>query len=192
MKSPLIVSLSLMLASFSPLLAADDTPKIDSGGKTMTEEPKMTATEFHKQMAVDLFNATWDLVDKKDRTPEDDEMMLLRIYASTYHWSVVGGHENMDRGNQMISHVYALLGRGEPALYHAQRALAVIVKYSIGDWDAAFVYEAMARAYAVLGNKAEFEKYYQIAKDAGEKIKEKGDRDYFYEALEQGPWYGMK
>jgi len=158
----------------------------------MNQEPKMTATEFHKKMAVDLFNATWELVDKKDRTPEDDEMMLLCIYASTYHWSVIGKPENMDRGNQMISHVYALLGRGEPALYHAQRALAVITKYNIGDWDAAFVYEAMARAYAVLGNKVDFEKYYQMAKDAGEKIKEKEDRDYFYESLEQGPWYGMK
>ncbi len=36
--------------------------------KKMTEEEKI-----HKQFAVDLFNATWELLDKPVRTKEEDD-----------------------------------------------------------------------------------------------------------------------
>lgn len=158
----------------------------------MSEEQKMTETEFHKKMAVELFNKTCDILDKRDRTSEESEKMILTSYSSAYHWSVIGEPINLQRGHWLISHVYAIMGRGMPALYNAQRCLNLTEANNIGDFDAAFAYEAMAVAYALLGNKPEYEKYYRMATEAGEKIKEKEDRDYFYVSLEQGPWYGMK
>lgn len=45
----------------------------------------MEEMEFHKKMAVELFNATWDLMDKKDRTKEDNDAMIHSAHASRYH-----------------------------------------------------------------------------------------------------------
>jgi len=58
-------------------------------------------------------------------------------------------------------------------------------KNNIGDFDIAFAYETMARAHAVAGQRAECKKYVELAKAAGDKIKEKGDRDYFFTELKR-------
>jgi hypothetical protein len=41
----------------------------------------------HKYFAANCFNGAWDLIEKKDRTNEDDQMMVALSYASIYHWS---------------------------------------------------------------------------------------------------------
>jgi hypothetical protein len=79
--------------------------------------------------------------------------------------------------------VYSVLGRSEPALYHAKRCLEICKENSIGDFDVAFAYEAMARAHAVAGNGAGCEKYVKLAEEAGEQIKKKEDKDYFFSEL---------
>ncbi len=53
----------------------------------------------------------------------------------------------------------------------------------IGDFDIAFAYEGVARAHAVAGLKSECEKYIKLAKEAGEHIKGKEDKDYFFGEL---------
>lgn len=52
-----------------------------------------------------------------------------------------------------------------------------------GDFDIAFAYEGMARAHAVSGRRAECEKYLEQAKTAGEQIKGKEDKEYFFSEL---------
>jgi len=84
------------------------------------------------------------------------------------------------------------LGRREPALYHAKQCLKLIEENDIGDFDLAFDYEAVARASALLQNKEDFEKYNELALKAGKEIKEKEDKDYFFEDLNGGLWFGMK
>ena len=42
--------------------------------------------------------------------------------SSQYHWREVGGPPET-RGEWLVSHVYAVLGRPEPALDHARRCL---------------------------------------------------------------------
>lgn len=48
--------------------------------------------------------------------------------------------------------MYAVLGRTEPALHHAKRALAICHANEIADFDLAFCYEALARASAIAGD----------------------------------------
>lgn len=79
--------------------------------------------------------------------------------------------------------MYTVVKRPESALYHAERCLKICKENSIGDWDIAFAYEAMARAYATSGRKAECKKYVALANEAGERIKSKGDRDYLFSEL---------
>jgi len=47
----------------------------------------MTEEQFHKKMAVDLFNRTWDLLDKSERTPEENDELVHAGHASRYHWA---------------------------------------------------------------------------------------------------------
>ena len=58
---------------------------IEKRGNKMTE----TVTIDHRLIAVRLFNETWDLIEKKDRTGDDDSQMLEKAYASLYHWRQV-------------------------------------------------------------------------------------------------------
>ena len=72
--------------------------------------------------------------------------MLDAPHASRFHWGEVGTAVNLARGEWQVSHVYAVLNRAEPALYHARRCLAICEANAIGDFDLAYAYEAIARA----------------------------------------------
>ena len=102
--------------------------------------------ETHRQLAVDLFNHTWTLLETTDRTPMQDDEMLHAAHASRHHWGVVGEPVNFARGEWQCSRVYAVLGRAEPALWHGRRCLAICEEHGIGDFDVAFAWEAIARA----------------------------------------------
>jgi hypothetical protein len=145
----------------------------------MAEETKYTKDEFHKRMAVDLFNRVWDLLDKQERTGAEEDEMLHAAHASRYHWGEIGTPLNFERGEWQISRVYAVLGRPEPALFHARKCLQICEENDIGDFDIAFAYEAMSRAYASAGDAGECEKYQELARKAGEEIEEDGDREMF-------------
>ena len=158
----------------------------------MEEEKKYSEEEFNKKFAVGLNNLVWSLLEKKDRTKGEDEKMINAAYASLYHWSIVGEAINFQRGHWMISHVYAVQGRPEPALYHAKECMQLTQQHGFEDFDLAYAYEAMARAYAVNRKRSECQKYVKLAIEAGEKIKAEEDRKIFFSDFEKGPWYGMK
>ena len=75
-----------------------------------------------------------------------------------------------------MSRVYAILGRGEPATWHARRCLEICQEHGIGDWDLAFAYEALARASRVAGDLQGRERYLAKAREAGEQIKDAEER----------------
>jgi hypothetical protein len=145
----------------------------------MADEKTYTEKEFHKKVAIDLFNLTWELMEKKDRTQEETDGMIHAAHASRYHWGEIGTPVEFERGEWQIARVYSILGRSEPALYHAGRCLQICQGNNIGDFDIAFAYEGMARAHSAAGNKAEAEKYLALGKDAADRIAKKEDRDYF-------------
>ena len=105
-----------------------------------------------RQLAVDLFNGVWTLLDQTNRTAADDETMIHMAHASRYHWSLVGTPANLARGEWLCSRVYAVLGRSEPSLHHARQVLEICAAHGIGDWDLAFGFEALARAFASGGD----------------------------------------
>ena len=146
----------------------------------------------HKKFAVELFNQTWQLLEAPNRGEDDNENMLQSAYASCYHWRQVGTAIHQARGEWMISHVTAVLGRSEAALHHAQRTLSLCEQNGFGDFDLAFAYEAMARALAASGNRDGFARYFALAEKAAESIAEAEDKKIFSESLAAGPWYDMR
>jgi DNA-binding transcriptional MerR regulator len=110
-----------------------------------------------RQLGVDLYNSTWVLLEKADRTPAETDEMIHRAHASRWHWARVGEAVNLARGEWLCSRVYATLGRGEPALWHARRCVEIneaLPAEARESWDLPAAYEAMARASVVAGDSA--------------------------------------
>jgi hypothetical protein len=112
----------------------------------------------HRQLGVDLYNSTWTLLEKADRSDLETDEPSHRAHASRWHWGQVGeplgGPANLARGEWLCSRMNALLGRGEPAVWHARRCVEIDEAAGLGDWDIASAYEAMARALFVAGDRA--------------------------------------
>lgn len=136
-----------------------------------------------RQLAVDLFNATWTLLNAPDRSPQDDIAMLHTAHASRHHWGRVGTAANLARGEWQCSRVYAVLGRPEPARFHAERCLADCEENGIGDWDLAYAFEALARAASVAGDRAEVHRWLVRAREAASDIGDPEDRAHLEEDL---------
>jgi hypothetical protein len=115
-------------------------------------------------------------MERTDRTPDEDALMIHMAHASAYHWLQVGAPENTARSHWQCSRMYTLLGRSEPALYHARLVLKVCERHGIGDWDLAFAYEALARATAVAGDTAESARWLAQARAASADIADEEDR----------------
>jgi DNA-binding transcriptional MerR regulator len=128
------------------------------------ERPPADERELHQHWGKTLFNDVWRLMEKEDRTPEEDAQMIHQAHASAYHWLQVGTPANFARSHWQCSRVYCVLGRGEPALYHARFVLDICQKNGIGDWDLAFAYEALARAHAVAGDPEEASRWLEQAR----------------------------
>lgn len=133
----------------------------------------------HRELGAALFNHTWTLLEKPDRTPAETDEMIHAAHASRFHWSRADDAEpvNLARGEWQCSRVYAVLGRAEPALWHARRCLEINEAAETGDWDIASAYEAMARAHAVLGDAAAAAEWKAKATAALDDITDQEDRD---------------
>jgi DNA-binding transcriptional MerR regulator len=143
--------------------------------------------DTERSVAKALFNGVWDLLGQEQRTTDDDARMIHMAHASCYHWLQVGEPANAARGEWQCSRVYAVLGRSEPALFHARRVLDICQRNGIGDWDLAFAYEAMSRAHAVAGDDDEAQRWAEQARAACAEIADDADREIVLSDLETLP-----
>jgi len=130
-----------------------------------------------RRLAADLYNRTWTLLEIADRTPAQTDEMIHCAHASRFHWGEVGTAVNLARGEWLCSRVYAVLGRAEPALWHARRCVAIDEANGARDWDIASAYEAMARALAVSGDLPGAREWAARARTACEEISGAEDRE---------------
>ncbi|MBN2858093.1 MAG: tetratricopeptide repeat protein [Candidatus Delongbacteria bacterium] len=156
-------------------------------------EKQQLDPNIHHYLGIELNMQVWNLLGKTERDKNDDNRMIAFAKGSLFHWYNSPNFEpvNAQRGEWMISHVYAVLNRAEKALEHANNCLELTEELGLKDFDLAYCYEAMARAHAAGGNKAESEKYFKLAEEAGNSIEDKESRDMFKGDLNSEPWYGM-
>ncbi|HVT78218.1 MAG TPA: hypothetical protein VHD87_14375 [Acidimicrobiales bacterium] len=147
----------------------------------------MDEREAHQYFAVQAFNAAWELIEKPDRTPDDDAAMLERAFASRWHWGFVGGPEQTATGDWQIAHCASLLGYGWMAQQYAQRAFDVCEREGWTDWQRASMLEGMARAAAVAGDAAAHRRYYALAEEAVAAIAEEEERSVIASQLATVP-----
>jgi hypothetical protein len=141
--------------------------------------------EEERQLAVDLFNRTWKLMELPGRTAEQDDELIHAAHASRHHWAAVGTPANLARGEWQLSRVYVVLGRPEPALYHARRCLAYCEgsPEALEDWDLPYAHEALARAHGLAGDADKAARHAAQARELAQRVADPEDRDHLKEDL---------
>jgi hypothetical protein len=118
----------------------------------VTSPPPFDLDKAHHWFAAGAFNATWDLLKKERRSPDEDRQMILLAMTSLYHWTQREDctDQNMSIGYWQVSRVHAVLGLGGEARRYGELCFA----YS-GGLDAfylGYAHEALARAAVVQDN----------------------------------------
>ena len=136
--------------------------------------------EEERQLAVDLFNRTWTLLELPARTPEQGDELIDTAHASAYHWLQVGTAANRARSQWQLSRVYVVLGRPEPALHHAHRCLAWCEANpeALEDWDLPYAHEALARSHALAGDADEARRHADRARELAAGVAGAEDREH--------------
>jgi DNA-binding transcriptional MerR regulator len=160
---------------------------VDGWEKPMATSLEPMDPQAERTLAAGLFNATWTLMEKENRTRDEDDAMLHMAHAARHHWGQIGKPENLARGEWQCSRVYALLRRAEPCLHHGQRVLDICVENGLGDFDVAFAYEALARGHAIAGDVEQARAFTEQALAAADDIAEPDDRELLRTDLETIP-----
>ena len=141
-------------------------------------ESNLTQRDYalHRRLAASFFNQTWSLLDKTDRTPDDDARMIHIAHASRMHWEIVGTPQNRAVGEWQIARVYGVLGRIDSALYHARRCLETMQAAGITGFYLGSAHEGMARALRLAGD-SESEKHVELARSILKTLNDSEDRE---------------
>jgi hypothetical protein len=146
-----------------------------------------TLEEANHYFAVHYNNTIWQLLEKKEKTEEENNEIINLAHASLLHWSKSPKCKkvNLQRGEYMISLAYINANRKEPALYYAKRCRKMTEENEAEnqDFDMAYAEFIMAKALRLNGDHEEANKYLQEAQKLGEAIKNKEDKRIFMNDL---------
>jgi hypothetical protein len=160
----------------------------------MDETKTYTIDEAHKYFAQSTNGRVWELLQKSNRLPSQDDEMLHAAHACAYHWQFVGTAVHQQRGEWLISRVHVALGHGNEALRHAQRCFELTESNRglMKDFDIAYAFEGMARAQAMLGDHRIAKEFLVLAQQAGDAIANEEDKSIFMGDFDAGNWYGLR
>ncbi|MFX0045583.1 MAG: hypothetical protein ACFE8Z_07020 [Candidatus Hermodarchaeota archaeon] len=148
----------------------------------MTDDEKLTINEFHERVGKQTNGGIWAVLDNDKPTTRELEDALELAYTSRYHWKHVGTLTNDVRAVYMISRVFSHMKKGDSAIHYANKMLGLAEKAEkedSGNWkdfDMPFVYEAMAQAHAVAGNKDECKKYVKKSQELIDELTDEQDK----------------
>ena len=138
----------------------------------------------HRELAVDTYNAAWDLLDSPTRTVDEDDRVLALAFTSRHHWGEAGGgDEQLAVGDWFIGHVAAHLGLAGVAQRFSQRALDRVEAAGLDGWLLASVYEGMARAAACAGDAESRRQYTDLAEAALAAVDDPDEREVVEDQL---------
>jgi tetratricopeptide (TPR) repeat protein len=159
----------------------------------MSVEKKFTLLEAQEKFAKSIYNGIWKLLGKPDRSPSEDEDMLLSAFASLYHWKQIGNQVNLQRGYWMISRVYLTVGNKSSALEWAKKCAGVSKTHpeAMEDFDLAYAEEGLARAYALAGDLEKAKEHHDRAAELGDQINDPEDKEIFLGDFAGGDWYQL-
>jgi uncharacterized protein YndB with AHSA1/START domain len=171
----------IVLSSLKTLLESDEVLAVpDSALASVPAAIDVDAID-HREWGRKSNNRVWALLGDGHPAADGFPELVDAAHASLWHWSYGGGSLERERGEWMLSHVYAVVGDGAAALRHAQRCWELSEAKPDGsqDFDFAYACEALARAYKVNGDGALAAEWFERATKAGEQIVNDKDREIF-------------
>ena len=148
-------------------------------------EPGFDVAQAHKFFSADCFNNTWGLIDKANRTPEEDEQMLLLAMASVWHWTKREDHTptNLSVGFWQVSRVHALRRNPDEARRYGLLALESAKQGEADAFTLGYAYEALARAESVAGNAKKTAEYLSDAQQAADQVEDQEAKSWLLDDL---------
>jgi len=133
----------------------------------MVGKPEFDLQKAHRFFAAECFNRAWDLIDKTDRTPDEDEQMIQLSLASAWHWTQRDDctATNLSVAYWQVSRIHAILGQADNARRYGQLCLAVSQAEDVLPFYLGYAYEALARAESVAGNGQQRDAYLAAARE---------------------------
>jgi hypothetical protein len=144
-------------------------------------------TEWHRRFATQAFNATWELIEKSDRSADDDLEMLATAATSRWHWGKVGDPEHIATSDWQVGHVACLLGMPNLALPFAERNLRAAAAHSWDGWRLASAHEGVARALATAGDVSGRDHHVALAREALAREPDDEDREIIAAQIDSIP-----
>jgi hypothetical protein len=151
----------------------------------MAKEPDFDLQAAHRFFSAQCFNAAWDLMEKTDRSVEEDEEMIRLSQASHWHWTRRDdyGDKETSIAYWQTSRIHAILGQADNARRYGQLCLAASQDEGLPPFCLGYAYEALARAESVAGNRDRMEEYLQKARTAVERMTDPDTRKQFEDDL---------
>src|SRR3954468_7814824 len=141
----------------------------------------MAETVDHRAVAVQTYNAAWDLLESPRSADEDLDLLALAM-TSRYHWGFAGGAREAAVADWMSSRCCAAVGAGPLAVRYADAALARI-DGSTPAWLAASLHEGRARAAAAVDDEAARDNHVALAQEQLARETDADDRAAIAEQL---------
>jgi len=149
----------------------------------MTDKPDFDVEQVHRHFSTHCFNAAWQLIDKSDRTSEDNEQMIRLVQASLWHWTGRPdcSDKNLSIGFWQASRVYALVGEADNARKYASLCLDKTPRDD--EFCLGYAYEALARAELLVGNNAKARQHLADARRQAEGVSDDESRQMLVDDL---------
>lgn len=155
--------------------------------------PSFEIRDAHRWFAVECNNRTWDLLEKSDRTADEDAELVHAAHASGYHWQQVGTTVHRGRALYMIANAHAAVGQGDAGKAFGAACLQLMEAEpdAFADWDVAFAHDALARAIAAAGEEEAARAAKDEAAAIGARIADADDKSVFDGWHQSGNWHGL-
>lgn len=150
----------------------------------MADAPPFETAPAHRYFSAGCFNETWVLIDKPDRSPEDNEQMIRLAQASLWHWTQRPdcNDTNLSVGYWLASRVHALVGEPDNARKYARLCQD---KAPDEPFYQGYACEAMARAEIVAGNNADGREHLEKAWHFAERVADPEEKQMLVDDLRE-------
>ena len=147
----------------------------------MSNNPPFDLPRTQRWFAVELNNRAWDLVEAAALNDDQVDRMIHAAHAACYFWTESGNLLNRLRAENLLATAYARAGRGEPAVYHAEKCLRLSIEAgeTQSDFDRAVAMGCAQLAYRVAGNLKKADEFRTQALAAAGKLSDPGDKSVF-------------
>lgn len=152
----------------------------------MPNQPDFDLTRAHRYFAAECFNRAWDLMDKPERSPQEDEEMLRLSLASQYHWTQRDDFTPTSQsvGFWQTARIYAMLGQVENARRYGELSLQASREEGVPPFYLGYAYEALARAELAAGDRDMMDAYLAQARKAAGAVSDSEARKQLLDDLE--------